>query len=79
MKRNASRILAVGVLALDIVLGAGRSASQDIIPVAHHGAIRIWWEMVTVADGQIAAVGQEFLVLDDDGRIRSDHQFPIAA
>jgi len=47
--------------------------------VAHHGAIRIWWEMVTVADGQVAAVGQEFLMLDEDGRIRSDHQFPITA
>jgi len=48
-------------------------------PVAHHGAVRIWWEMVTVPDGRIAAVGQEFLVLDEDGRIRSDHQFPIPA
>ena len=45
--------------------------------VAHHGAVRVWWEMVTVADGTIAAVGQEFLVLDEDGRIVSDHQFPM--
>src|SRR3954451_9031812 len=22
-------------------------------PVAHHGAVRIWWEMVTVGDGEI--------------------------
>jgi hypothetical protein len=46
--------------------------------VAHHGAVRIWWEMVTVADGTVAATGQEFLVLDDGGRIVSDHQFPVA-
>jgi hypothetical protein len=46
--------------------------------VAHHGAVRIWWEMVSVADGTVAAVGQEFLVLDDEGRIVSDHQFPVA-
>jgi hypothetical protein len=45
--------------------------------VAHHGALRVWWEMVTVADGTVAAVGQEFLVLDGDGRILSDHQFPM--
>jgi len=45
--------------------------------VAHHGAVRIWWEMVKVADGSVAALGQEFLVLDDDGRILTDHQFPI--
>ena len=45
--------------------------------VAHHGAVRIWWEMVTVAEGTVAAVGQEFLVLDDEGRIVSDHQFPV--
>jgi hypothetical protein len=47
-------------------------------PAAHHGAVRVWWEMVAVADGTIAALGQEFLVLDDDGRIVSDHQFPVA-
>jgi hypothetical protein len=46
--------------------------------VAHHGAVRVWWEMVTVADGQVAALGHEFLVLDDDGRIVSDHQFPVS-
>jgi hypothetical protein len=46
--------------------------------VAHHGAVRVWWEMATVVDGTVAAVGQEFLVLDDDGRIVSDHQFPMA-
>src|SRR5947207_1928998 len=59
MKRNASRILAVGVLALDIVLGAGRSASQDIIPVAHHGA------HVVVGPGQSAPrVGPSYLYPD---------------
>jgi len=46
-------------------------------PVAHHGAVRVWWAMVSVGDNQVAALGQEFLVLDDDGRIRSDHQFPV--
>jgi hypothetical protein len=45
--------------------------------VAHHGAVRVWWEMVTVDGGEVAALGHEFLVLDDNGRIVSDHQFPI--
>ena len=34
-------------------------------------------EMVTVADGEVSALGHEFLVLDGDGRIVSDHQFPV--
>ena len=46
---------------------------------AHHGAVRVWWEMVTVADGTVAATGHEFLLLDAGGRIVSDHQFPVAA
>jgi len=31
--------------------------------------------MVTTADGETAAVGLEFLVLGEDGRIRIDYQF----
>ena len=46
-------------------------------PVEHHNAVRVQWEMVTVADATIASVGLEFLVLDDDGRIVSDHQFLV--
>jgi hypothetical protein len=30
---------------------------------------------VRTSDGEVAAVGLEVLVLDDDGRIRTDHQF----
>lgn len=42
---------------------------------AHHNAVRFHWEMVPAAGGDAAAVGFDFLVLDDDGRIRSDYQF----
>ena len=60
-------------------VGSGEHRFQMYQPyVAHHGAVRIWWEMVMVADGTVAATGQEFLVLDDGGRIVSDHQFPVA-
>jgi hypothetical protein len=31
--------------------------------------------MVPVGGGEVAAVGLEILVLDDDGRIRTDYQF----
>jgi hypothetical protein len=31
--------------------------------------------VVRTSDGEVAAVGLEVLVLDDDGRIRTDHQF----
>jgi hypothetical protein len=65
--------------AYDAYVGTGVHRFQQYQPyVAHHGAVRVWWEMVTVADGQIVALGHEFLVFDDDGRIVSDHQFPVA-
>ena len=34
-------------------------------------------EMVNTADGTVASVGREFLVLGADGRIVSDHQFTV--
>jgi len=37
--------------------------------------VKFNWEMVRSSDGTVAAVGLEILVLDDDGRIRIDHQF----
>jgi hypothetical protein len=37
--------------------------------------VKFNWEMVRTSDGEVAAVGLEVLVLDDDGRIRIDHQF----
>jgi hypothetical protein len=37
--------------------------------------VKFNWEMVRTGDGEVAAVGLEILVLDDDGRIRVDYQF----
>jgi hypothetical protein len=37
--------------------------------------VKFNWEMVRTSDGEVAAVGLEILVVDDDGRIRIDHQF----
>lgn len=46
-------------------------------PVGHHGVVKVTWEMVTLPDQEVASIGVEFLVLDDQGRIASDHQFII--
>lgn len=42
---------------------------------SHHNTVRFNWEMVPADGGPVAAVGFDFMVLDDDGRIRSDYQF----
>jgi hypothetical protein len=41
----------------------------------HHNGVRFNWEMVPAAGGAAAAIGFDFLVLGDDGRIRLDYQF----
>jgi hypothetical protein len=41
------------------------------------GVVTFNWEMVTTRD-EVAAVGLEFLVLDDRGRIRTDYQFIVS-
>ncbi|KAA2253907.1 hypothetical protein F0L68_32065 [Solihabitans fulvus] len=43
--------------------------------VGHHDGIKFNWHMVSSADGTIAAVGFDFVVLDADGRIGLDYQF----
>jgi hypothetical protein len=37
--------------------------------------VKFRWEMVGKATGEVAGVGLEFLVLDEEGRIRTDYQF----
>ncbi len=44
---------------------------------ALRGLVTFNWEMVT-AGGEVAAVGLEFLVLDDRGRILTDYQFIVS-
>ncbi|MEV7770942.1 hypothetical protein [Kitasatospora sp. NPDC086791] len=38
--------------------------------------VRFGWEMVPVDGGEPVGGGQEFVVLDADGRITADYQFP---
>lgn len=37
--------------------------------------VKFRWEVVSTEDGSVAGVGLEFLVIDPNGRIRSDYQF----
>jgi mannose-6-phosphate isomerase-like protein (cupin superfamily) len=60
----------------DAFVAAGHRFELDEPALIHHGAARVTWRMVT-GDGTVAARGEEFLVLDQDGRIASDHQFPL--
>jgi hypothetical protein len=41
----------------------------------HHNAVRLRWEMVPPTGGEVAAAGSVFIILGDDGRIRTDYQF----
>ena len=40
-----------------------------------HDAVMFHWHMIPAAGGPVAAVGLEFLVLAEDGRIATDYQF----
>jgi len=41
----------------------------------HHNAVKFNWRMMPAGGGDTAAVGFDFFVLDEDGRIQSDYQF----
>lgn len=43
--------------------------------VGHHGTVRFNWEMVPAGGGEVEAIGFDFFVLGDDGRIVADYQY----
>lgn len=49
-------------------------ARQDAVRL--RDVVRFSWEMVSVRDGEPAGGGVEFVVLDAEGRITADYQFP---
>jgi hypothetical protein len=64
--------------AYESYVGSGQYRFRSVeAAVQHHGAVKVQWEMVNVADDTVASVGLEFLVLGDGGRIVSDHQFIV--
>ncbi|MEU3355406.1 nuclear transport factor 2 family protein [Streptomyces sp. NPDC037389] len=42
----------------------------------NHDAVRITWDMVPSSGGAPITRGTEYLILDTDGKVRTDHQFP---
>ena len=42
---------------------------------AHHKVLRFNWHMARKSGDHIVAIGFEFFVLDEDGRIAADYQF----
>lgn len=54
-----------GVFAFRAVRGAG----------GHHNAVRFNWEMYRVEDGSADSRGFDFITLDEQGLIVTDHQF----
>jgi hypothetical protein len=40
-----------------------------------HNVVKFDWEMVSSSDGEVAGAGLEILVIDEDGRIKTDYQF----
>jgi hypothetical protein len=41
----------------------------------HHGTIKLRWEMLPATGGEVISIGFDFLVLGEDGRIRTGYQF----
>jgi hypothetical protein len=41
----------------------------------HHNTIKLRWDMLPAAGGDVISTGFDFLVLGDDGRIRTGYQF----
>jgi hypothetical protein len=41
----------------------------------HHGTVKLRWEMLPAAGGEVISIGFDFMVLGDDGRIRTGYQF----
>ncbi|WP_406007061.1 hypothetical protein OG440_13350 [Streptomyces sp. NBC_00637] len=43
-----------------------------------HGVVKFGWEAVSAESGDVVGGGLEILMLDDDGRIKTDYMFPGA-
>jgi hypothetical protein len=41
----------------------------------HHDTIKLRWEMLPAAGGEVISIGFDFLVLGGDGRMRTGYQF----
>jgi hypothetical protein len=41
----------------------------------HHDVVKLRWEMLPASGGEVISIGLDFLVLGNDGRIRTGWQF----
>ncbi|MFI4998393.1 MAG: nuclear transport factor 2 family protein [Reyranellales bacterium] len=41
----------------------------------HHDTIKLRWEMLPAGGGEVISIGFDFLVMGEDGRIRTGYQF----
>ena len=42
---------------------------------SHHDTVKLRWEMLPATGGEVISIGLDFLVLGEDGRIRTGYQF----
>ncbi|WP_328780782.1 hypothetical protein OHT68_18030 [Streptomyces canus] len=55
---------------------AGLGFDHPTLEARGHGVVRIGWEAVSAETGDVVGGGSDMLVLDDDGRIKTDYMFP---
>jgi len=61
----------------NIVQGGNRFRARPGVQVVQN-AVLLTWEMLPQGSDTVLAVGHEFFILDDEGRILSDHQFIVS-
>ena len=61
----------------NVVQGGNRFRARPDFQCVQNGVL-LTWEMLPQGSETVLAVGHEFFVLGDDGRILSDHQFILS-
>ncbi|QPC92279.1 hypothetical protein [Mesorhizobium sp. INR15] len=61
----------------NVIQGKNRFRARPGLQVVQNGML-LTWEMLPQGSDTVLAVGLEFFVLNDEGRILSDHQFIIS-
>lgn len=60
----------------DRYVGAGGFNFRALNGVdTHHSMVKFYWALMPADGGMARSVGSDFIVLDDEGRIRADYQF----
>jgi hypothetical protein len=43
--------------------------------IAHHGTVRLTWDLIQDQSGQTVSVGEQIILLAEDGRIATEYQY----